>query len=63
MPRFSRRWFAWWYAAIAAGYVLLAIANELQGGSKGGVLLRFVIAVGFAALAFIEFRTRGRYGR
>jgi hypothetical protein len=60
MRTFNRKWFAWWYLTIAAGYLLLAIANGLQGGSAGGVLLRVVIAVGFAALAVFEFRTRGR---
>jgi hypothetical protein len=55
-----RRWFAWWYAAIAAGYVLLAITQGLIGGTFWAIALRLVIAAGFAALAVFEFRTRDR---
>ena len=60
MLRAARKWFAWWYLTIAIGYVLLAVATGLRGGTMGGVALRLVIAVGFAALAVMEFRTRNR---
>ena len=55
-----RRWFAWWYLAIAAGYVLLAAATGLRGGTKGAILLRLAIAAGFSGLAVIEFRGLSR---
>ena len=42
--------FAWWYFAIAAGFVLLAIRAALVGERIWLVILRFAIAVGFFAL-------------
>jgi hypothetical protein len=50
------RLLGWWYASIAAGFLLLAIANALWGGNPWLVALRVVIAAGFAYLARAEFR-------
>ncbi len=54
------RLFAWWYACIACGFLLLAIANAILGGSLRLIALRVVIAAGFAFLARTEFRKRPR---
>jgi hypothetical protein len=54
----SRHW-GWWYLSIGVGYLLLAIVNSLQGARLAGVILRIVVALGFAMLAGIQFR----YGR
>jgi hypothetical protein len=54
----SRHW-GWWYLSIGLGYLLLAIVNSLQGARLAGVILRIVVALGFAMLAGIQFR----YGR
>jgi hypothetical protein len=51
-----RTLFAWWYLSIAIGFVLLAVRTLLFGEGAWGVVLRLIIAVGFAALAFFEFR-------
>jgi hypothetical protein len=54
----SRHW-GWWYLSIGVGYLLLAIVNSLKGARLAGVILRIVVALGFAMLAGIQFR----YGR
>ena len=54
------RFYAWWYISIALGFVLLAIKSALIGERPWLVVLRVVIALGFAALAALEFRTRDR---
>jgi hypothetical protein len=54
------RWFAWWYASIAVGFVLLAITQGILGGTFWAVALRGVIALGFAALSAFEFQTRDK---
>lgn len=54
------RLLGWWYACIAVGFFLLALANALRGARPLMILLRVVIAAGFAALAHAEFRRQGR---
>lgn len=49
-------WFAWWYAAISLGFVLLAINWAINGERAWLVGLRLVIAAGFGVLAAFEFR-------
>jgi hypothetical protein len=49
-------WFAWWYVCIAAGFVLLAVRQIVIGGWTVGIIVRIVIALGFAALAYTEMR-------
>ncbi len=60
MFRTRPRWFAWWYASIAVGFLLLAITQGLIGGTFWAVALRVLIAIGFAALSWFEFKTRDR---
>ena len=59
MRGFQSRHWGWWYLSIGVGYLLLAIVNSLQGARLAGVILRIVVALGFAMLAGIQFR----YGR
>jgi hypothetical protein len=60
MKRGRFRWSAWWYAAIALGFLLLAVSRAIQGDKPWLVALRVVIAAGFAALALFEFRAKDR---
>lgn len=56
MPAKRIRWIAWWYVAIAAGFLLLAIDHMLTGDRAWLVAVRLVIAAGFGLLAYMEFR-------
>ena len=49
------RWLAWWYLAIAVGFVLLAIDHVLTGDKAWLVGVRLIIAMGFGLLSFMEF--------
>lgn len=60
MRQLRSRWFAWWYATIALGFVLLAVAQGMLGGGFWGIALRGVIAVGFGVLSVSEFQTRDK---
>lgn len=60
MFRQRPRWFVWWYAAIAGGFFLLAITQAILGGTVWQVGLRFLISAGFAALSYVESKSRGR---
>jgi hypothetical protein len=51
---------AWWYAAIAIGFGLLAIDHLITGDKLWLVGVRVVIGAGFGLLAFMEFRTKKR---
>jgi hypothetical protein len=57
------RWLAWWYGAIALGFLLLAIDHVVMGDKAWLVAVRFVIAGGFAFLAWFEIhgKRRGRH--
>jgi hypothetical protein len=58
MRRLNSRWMAWWYSAIALGFVLLAINRAIVGEKLWLIGVRVVIALGFATLALFEFRTK-----
>ena len=60
MRREGFPWSAWWYAAIALGFVLLAVNRAIAGDRPWLVGLRLVIAAGFAVLAAFEFRAKSR---
>jgi len=49
-----RRLYAWWYFTIALGFLLLAINRMLVGEKTWLIVLRLVIAAGFAALGYME---------
>jgi hypothetical protein len=59
MRRLNSRWMAWWYTTIALGFALLAINRAIVGEKLWLIGVRVVIALGFAALALMEFRTKG----
>ena len=55
---FAKRWIPAWYLSIAIGFVLLAIRAYVAGASIAAVLLRILIAAGFATLAWDQNRRR-----
>ena len=54
--RLKTKLFAWWYFAIAAGFVLLAINRWLVGEPTWLIVLRFAIALGFSLLGYATWR-------
>lgn len=52
------RLFAWWYFAIAAGFVLLAINRWMLGERFWLIGLRFGIAAGFLILGILTWRSK-----
>jgi hypothetical protein len=56
--RLRTKFFAWWYFAIAAGFVLLGIHRWLVGETKWLIVLRFAIALGFLLLGFVTLRSQ-----
>lgn len=54
------QWMAWWYAAIAIGFGLLAIDHLVTGDKLWLVGIRLVIALGFGLLALMEFKAKKR---
>ena len=51
------RLFAWWYFAIATGFVLLAIRSWLGGEKILWIGLRFGIALGFLTLGILTWKS------
>jgi hypothetical protein len=49
---------AWWYFAIAAGFVLLAINRWMVGERMWLIMLRFAIAAGFLLLGYATLRSK-----
>ncbi len=56
--RLRTKLFAWWYFAIAAGFVLLAINRLLVGEPMWLIILRFAIALGFLLLGYATLRSQ-----
>jgi hypothetical protein len=54
------RLFAWWYYAIAAGFILLAINRWMLGERMFLIILRLAIAGGFLVLGYLTMRSAGR---
>ena len=54
----SFRWTGWWYFAIALGFLLLAVNRAILGERPALIVVRLVIATGFAVLSALEFRAR-----
>jgi tetrahydromethanopterin S-methyltransferase subunit C len=52
--------FAVWYLCISAGFVLLGLRAMLVGAPMWTVILRWVIAGGFLALALLQRRDSRR---
>jgi len=56
--RLRTQLFAWWYFAIGAGFILLAIRAAMVGERMWLVVLRFGIAAGFLALGWATWKSR-----
>jgi hypothetical protein len=56
--RLRTKLFAWWYFAIAAGFVLLAINRLMVGERMWLIMLRFLIAAGFLLLGYATLRSK-----
>ncbi|MBV8553266.1 MAG: hypothetical protein JOY54_18360 [Acidobacteriaceae bacterium] len=54
------RWMVWWYIAIAAGFVLLAIVHMVTKDNPWLIAVRLVIAAGFGFLAWFESHSKTR---
>jgi hypothetical protein len=48
--------FAYWYASIGAGFVLLAVHRIVIGEAAWLIVLRVIIGAGFFALAWMQWR-------
>ena len=57
MKNLRNKLFAWWYFAIAAGFVLLGINRWVIGERMWLIILRFAIAVGFLLLGWATLRS------
>src|SRR5260370_16515421 len=55
-----RSWVAWWYGTIALGFALLAIHRAILRERPWLIGLRIMIALGFGALAALEFQAKDR---
>jgi len=51
-------WYAIWYVCIAAGFLLLALRQIVIGGWTVGIVVRLIIALTFAALAYVELQKK-----
>jgi hypothetical protein len=56
--RIRTKLFAWWYFAIAAGFVLLGINRLMVGERMWLIMLRFLIAAGFLLLGYATLRSK-----
>jgi len=54
------RWLAWWYLAIAVGFVLLAIDHMIIWDKAWLIGIQLILAAGFGLLARMEFVKRRR---
>ena len=52
--------YGWWYLSIALGFLALAARQMIVGGNTFGIVIRLMIAVGFAALAWVTWRAASR---
>ena len=50
--------YGWWFLAIALGFGLLALSQLIDRGPWWGIVLRLVIAAGFALLAAAYLRRK-----
>ena len=48
-------WLAWWYLAIAIGFVLLAVDHIITGDKAWLIGIRLILATGFGLLSRMEF--------
>lgn len=55
MSRKRIPWLAWWYLAIAAAFLLLAIDHLILRDKAWLIGVRLILAGGFGLLSFMEF--------
>jgi len=56
MRGFQSKYWGWWYVSIGVGFLLLAIVNTMRGARLAAIVIRIVIALGFALLGWMQFR-------
>jgi hypothetical protein len=56
MRGFQSKHWGWWYVSISLGFLLLAIVNTMRGARLAAIVIRIVIALGFALLGWMQFR-------
>lgn len=54
---FESKYWGWWYVTIGIGFLMLAIVHTMRGAPLAGIIIRIIIAIGFEALGWIQFRT------
>ena len=54
------RLLGWWYLCVSVGFLLLTLVHAVRGAGPLMILPRVGIAVGFAVLAYLEFRNNKR---
>ena len=57
MRGFQSKHWAWWYLSISVGFLLLALNYLIRGARLFQIVVRVVIALGFAALASMQWRS------
>jgi len=50
-----RRWYGWWYLAIAAGFAILALNGCVVGAPLGRIAMHFTLAAVFLVVALVMF--------
>jgi hypothetical protein len=52
--------YAWWYLCISLGFLALAARHAILGDTATGIAVRVIVALGFAALAYLTFQQHTR---
>jgi hypothetical protein len=56
-------WLAWWYLAIAVGFILLAIEHLIIRDKAWLIGIRLILAAGFGLLSGMEFTKKRKSQR
>ncbi len=56
MRGFQSKHWAWWYLSISVGFLLLALNYLIRGARLAQIVLRVVVSLGFAALAWMQWK-------
>ena len=59
MKGFQSKHWAWWYLSISVGFILLNVVWLMRNGNMWAIIVRAIISLGFAALAWMQWK----YGR
>ena len=55
------QWLAWWYLAIAVGFVLLAVDHMIIRDKPWLIGIRLILAAGFGLLSRMEFTKKRKF--